>query len=266
MKGPIFLLSTQGRWETRMGFAFPGERVVYRGQDLFHDLNHLSWIQLYLYGITGRIFSDQQSKLFEGMWTLCTSYPNPRLLNNRIGSLAGTARSTGTLGLSAAIAISEASIYGRRPDIRAINFLIRAKKSLSEGKSLQEIVDTELKKYRGIYGYGRPIVNGDERIGPLLNLAKELNLDNGHYTKLAFEVEEILLQGRWRMRINIAALGAALAADQGLSEREFYLFLIPSFTAGIMPCLIEANEQREGTFLPAKCEHLHYEGSPRRKW
>lgn len=266
MIGPISLLSTQGRWETRMGFAFPGERIIYRGRDLFHELGHLSWMQLYLYGITGKIFSDQQSKLFEGMWTLCTSYPDPRLWNNRVGSLAGTVRSTGTLGLSAAIAISEASIYGRRPDIKAIDFLIRAQKSLDQGKNLQEIVDAELKKYRGIYGYGRPIVNGDERIAPLLRLARELNLGDGHHTKIAFEVEEILLQRRLRMRINIAALGAALAADQGLSAREFYLFLIPSFTAGIMPCFIETNERQEGTFLPAKCEYLHYEGPPRRKW
>ena len=256
----------EDHWETRMGLAFPGERVVYRGKDLFQDFKHLSWMQLYLYGITGRIFTDQQSKLFEGMWRLCTSYPDPRLWNNRIGSLSGTTRSTGTLGLSAAIAVSEASIYGRRPDIRAINFLIRAKNGLDQGKNLQEIAEAELKKYRGIYGYGRPIVNRDERIMPLLEHAKELSLADGHYTQIAFEVEKILLHGRWRMRMNVAALGAALAADQGLTEREYYLFLIPCFTAGIMPCFIEASDRQEGTFLPIRCERIKHEGVARRKW
>ena len=82
----------------------------------------------------------------------------------------------------------------------------------------------------------------------LLKLAKELNLADGPYTQLAFELENILLQGRWRMRMNVAALAVVLAADQGLTEREYYLFLIPCFTAGIMPCFIEANERHEGGF------------------
>jgi len=266
MNGPTKLLSVEDNWETRMGLSFPGERVVYRGKDLFHDLKHLNWMHLHLYGITGRIFTEQQIKLFEGMWTLCTSYPDPRVWNNRIGSLAGTSRSTGALGLSAAIAVSEASVYGRRPDIRSINFFIRTKKELAQGEDLQKLVEQELKKYRTIYGYGRPIVNRDERILPLFNLAKELDLADGPYTRIAFNVENILLQARWRMRMNVAALGAALAADQGLTEREYYLFLIPCFTAGIIPCFIEANECQEGGFLPLRCSRLHYEGAPRRKW
>ena len=266
MNGPTELLSAEDNWETRMGLSFPGERVVYRGKDLFHDLKHLGWMQLYLYGITGRIFTEKQIKLFEGIWILCTSYPDPRVWNNRIGSLAGTARSTGTLGLSAAIAVSEASLYGRRPDIRSINFFIRTKRELGKEKDLQQLVEDELKKYRAIYGYGRPIVNKDERIIPLLEFAKALNLADGPYTQLAFQVENILLQGRWRMRMNVAALAAALAADQGLSEREYYLFLIPCFTSGIMPCFIEANEHREGGFLPLRCSRIRYEGALRRKW
>ncbi len=266
MKGPTALISAEDRWETRMGKSFPGERVVYRGKDLFRDLRDLSWMQLYLYGITGRLFTEQQAKLFEGMWTLCTSYPDPRLWNNRIGSLAGTQRSTGTLALSAAIAVSEASIYGRRPDIRAIDFLIRAKSKLDRGIELRTAVAEELEKYRVIYGYGRPIINKDERIIPLLSLAKELNLADGPYVQLAFAVEEVLLQGRWRMRMNVAALLAGLTADQGLSAHEFYLFLVPCFTAGVLPCFIEASERPEGTFLPLPCKRIRYTGAPPRNW
>jgi len=266
VKDPSELLSAVDHWETHMGKSFPGERVVYRGKDLFHELKNVSWMQLYLYGITGRLFSEQQANLFEGMWTLCASYPDPRLWNNRIGSLAGTVRSTATLAISAATAVSEASIYGRRPDILAINFLIRAKSKFDQGIHLQTIVEEELAKFRGIPGYGRPIVNKDERIAPLLNRAKELKLADGPYTQLAFAVEKILLQSRRRMRMNVAALGAALAADQGFSEREFYLFLVPTFTAGIMPCFIEASQRPEGTFLPLACKRIHYLGTPPRRW
>lgn len=266
MKKPAALLSVEDRWETRMGLSFPGERAVYRGKDLFHDLKHLSWMQLYLYGITGRNFTEQQSKLFESMWILGTSYPDPRIWNNRVGSLAGTTRGTAISGLSAAIAVSEASIYGGRPNIRSINFFLRAKKALDKGLALQEIVEQELKKYRNIYGYGRPIVNGDERITPMLERAKELNLANGPHTKTAFEVEQILLHGRWRMRMNITGLCAALSADQGLSEREHFMFTAPCFTAGIIPCFIEAYERQEGTFLPIRCDRIQYEGITRRRW
>lgn len=266
MTGPEKLLETEGRWSTIMGASFPGERVVFRGKDLFQDLGSLSWMQLYLYGITGRIFQENQAKLFETIWVISTSYPDPRLWNNRIASLSGTARSTGNLGISAAIAASEASIYGRRPDIRTINFLLRTQSSLTEGANLKEIVETELSKYRTLYGYGRPIVNRDERIKPLYDLAKGLGLADGPYVQLAFEIESILLSHRWRMQMNVAALAAALAADQGFTEREFYFFSIPSFIAGIVPCFIEANERNEGVFLPIRCEHIAYTGPEQRQW
>ena len=266
MKGPVDLLKNEGRWRTRMGAFFTGERVVFRGKDFFTELGHLSWMQLFLYGITGRIFSEAQGKLCEGIWVLCTSYPDPRLWNNRIGSLAGTARSTGNLGISAAIAVSEASIYGRRPDIRAINFLLRARKQLDDGKILQDVVETELAQYRTIYGYGRPIINTDERIKPLHELAQNLQLSNGPHVKLAFDIEQALQAGRWRMNMNVAALAAALAADQGFSEREYYLYLIPSFIAGITPCFIEANEHGEGGFLPTRTHHVIYKGIEKRTW
>ncbi len=266
MSGPEKLLETEGRWSTTMGASFPGERVVFRGKDLFHDLGSLSWMQLYLYGITGRIFGEHQSKLFEGIWVLSTSYPDPRLWNNRIASLAGTARSTGSLGVSAAMAVSDASIYGGRPEIRAMNFLLRAQKSLDAGKTLVDIIESELAKYRNIYGYGRPIINVDERIGPLHTMAKELGLADGPYVKLAFTIEETLLANRWRMHMNVASLIAAIAADQDLTERQFYLYMLPTFIGGIVPCFSEANERGEGTFLPIRCDQLAYAGPGKRQW
>jgi len=266
MSGFSALSSAENHWATYMGAWFPGERVVYRGKDLFHELKHLSWMQLYLYGITGHVFTEKQAKLFEGMWALTTSYPDPRLWNNRIGSLAGTVRSTGTLALSAAIAASEADIYGGKPILGAFNFFIRAKGKCDQGIALRTIVEGELDKCRTISGYGRPIINRDERITPLLDLAKELNLADGPYTQLAFAVEEVLLQGRWRMRMNVAALAAGLAADQGISEREYYLIAAPCFTAGIIPCFLEANQRPEGTFLPLPCNRINYSGNPPRKW
>lgn len=266
MRGPKTLLDSEDRWETDLGAWFPGERVVFRGKDLFHELGDSSWMGLLLYGITGREFNEQQVRLFEGMWTISTSYPDPRLWNNRVAALAGTARSTSVLGISAANAVSEASIYGRRPDIRCIDFLYRARQKLDAGKSLDSIVRSELKKHKAIFGYGRPIVRTDERIVPLMSLANQLGFADGYFVKLAFDVEKILQKGRWRMHLNIAAFAAGLAADQGLSSREYYQYLILCFSAGAIACNVDTHSKPEGQFFPLRCQRIQYHGAQARSW
>ena len=148
MSSPASLLRSEDHWPTRMGAWFPGERVVFRGKDLHVDLGNLTWMELYLYSITGRRFKKSELRVLNAIWTY-TSFPDPRLWNNRIAALAGTTRSTGALGISAATAVSEASIYGRRPDIRAIDFLLRSRRRLAEGSDLESVVKEELEKYRG---------------------------------------------------------------------------------------------------------------------
>lgn len=266
MKGFRLLAEHEDCWKTTMGLVFPAERVVFRGKDLFNELKDMKWMELLLYGITGRQFTENQIRLFEGIWVLCTSYPDPKIWNNRVAALAGTARSTATLGVSAAIALSEATLYGRRPDIRSIDFLIRTKKQLDDGAQLDQIIRSELKQYRGIMGYARPLVNSDERISPLMKLANELGFGKGQYVQLAFDVEDVLQKKRYRMKMNVAALIAALAADQGFSPREYYLYMVLSFTAGMFPCFIDTDSRSEGMFLPLSCDHISYDGPPPCTW
>ncbi|MDO8595037.1 MAG: hypothetical protein Q7R45_00275, partial [Sulfuricaulis sp.] len=225
MKGPQLLEEQVGRLVTRMGAVFPGERAVFRGQDLFTSLKELDWLELYLFGITGRRYTQQQMRVLHVIWTH-NSYPDARIWNNRVAALAGTARSTGPLGIAAALAISEATIYGGASQRRCSEFLTRAKKMVDEGADLEVLVRAELKKKRGIGGYGRPIVPTDERIVPIMAIVREQGLDNGPHLKLAFEVERILLQGRWRWHINSVGLTAALCADFGMSPREYNFFCI----------------------------------------
>lgn len=266
MQGPKYLFENEDHWVTNIGAWFPGERVVFRGKDLFHELQDLPWMGLLLYGITGKIPNEKQIRLFEGIWTLCTSYPDPRLWNNRVAALAGTARSTAALAIGAANAVSEASIYGRRPDIRAIDFLLRTKCQLDKGADIEELVRKELKKYKLIPGYGRPIIRKDERIEPLMALAGELGFAQGPHLELAFAIEEILLKGRWRLYMNIAVVTAALAADQGLSCREYYHYAVLSFSAGMFPCYLDALKKPEGTFFSLRCDRVRYEGKNHRYW
>ena len=265
MNGPDLLHEHANRLKSSMGACFPGERAVFRGHDLHADLKDMDWIELYVFGITGRRFTAQQLRLLHAIWVY-TSYPDARIWNNRVVALAGSARSTGSLGIAAALAVSEASIYGRGIDIRAIDFILRTRKAQDSGAELADFLQDELKIHRGIAGYGRPLVSGDERIAPIMTLARTLGLDDGPHVRLAFEVDKLLLAGRWRLRMNYGAIAAALCADLDLSPHEYYLFMFPAFLAGMPPCFIESAQRPEGALLPLSCGHIRYEGPEKRSW
>lgn len=265
IKGPALLQKNFGTLKSRMGTFIPGSHVIFRGYDLHTELKDMDWVELFVFGITGKRYSPQQMRLMHSIWTY-TSYPDVRLWNNRVAALAGSTRSTGTLGVAAALAVSEASIYGRGIDMRAVTFLINTRKRLDEGGALDECIRSELKSNRSIAGYGRPLINADERNQHMLALAKSLGLDQGPHLCLAFEVEQFLFDGRWRMKMNYGGLAAALVADLGFSPRQYYLFMLPAFLAGMMPCQIEASEKPEGTLFPIPCVGVLYEGVPKRLW
>lgn len=266
MKGFAILEEFEDHWVTDMGKWFPGERVVLRGKDLLNELRDMRWMAQLLFAITGRCFSDEEVQLFEGIWSITVNYPDPRIWPNRVAALAGTARSTAGLGVSAAMAVSEAELFGHRANIRTIDFMIRTRKRIDNGESIEDIVRKELKTHRWVPGFGRPFVQADERIKPLLELAQSLGFGDGPHVKLAFAVSEVLSKSRYPMRMNIAALGATLAADRGLSPMEYHRCFILSFLGGMVPSFIDTDSKAEGAFFPLNCRKIKYEGPDRRYW
>lgn len=265
MKGNSELVQSEDCWSTRMGGFIHQQRVIFRGLDLHRDLGDKSWMEVYLLGITGREFSTDEIRILNAIWVY-TSYPDPRIWNNRIAALAGTVRSTATLGVAAATAASEAEIFGGQPLLKGIRFLFEARNAMDSGTSLESYIRTALARHRKIPGYGRPNASMDERIQPMLDFLKSIHYPQKQYLNLAFEVERILLDGRWRFRMNYAALVAALCADMGLSAREAYLCVIPVFTAGFIPCYLDALDQREGCLFPLRCSRIDYQGPAPRNW
>jgi len=265
MNGPELLRRNAGRLKSRMGAFYPGERTIFRGCDLHADLKDMEWVDLYVFGITGRRHSPEQLRLMNALWVY-TSYPDPRLWNNRVAALAGSARSTGNLGVSAALAVSEAHIYGRGNEVQAINFFVAACQRLAAGAALADCVRDEMAIHGRIAGYGRPLINADERITPTMALARKLGLADGPHVRLAYNLESFLLDNGRNLRMNYGGLVSAYGADLGFSPREFYLFMFPSFLAGMQPCFIEAAERPEGTLFPLSCDHVLYEGKPPRSW
>lgn len=255
-----------GRWTTQVGAFFPAEqRTVFRGHDLHADLKHMGWMELMVFGITNRHHTPEQLRLMEALWVF-TSYPDPRIWNNRVVALAASARSTGALGMSAALAVSEAHIYGRGNEVQAITFFRDAQQALQAGATLQACLDRELAAHGRFAGYGRPLVNADERIAPTMTLALSLGLADGPHVALAFEVERHLLAQGKPLRLNYGGLVSAFGADLGFSTREFYLFMYAVFLAGMAPCYAEAVERPEGTVFPLPCERVSYQGPGKRTW
>ncbi len=249
----------EDNWETSMGGWFPGEKVVLRGKNVLTELNDYRWVEYLLFGITGR-HSPRIARLIEGMWLICTSFPDPRLWNNRIAALAGTTRATGVLGSAGALAISEATIYGLKPIKGVSDFLYRTSKKIANGSNLGDVITSEIKKYRGIYGYGRPVVDQDERVEPLMAFARSMDAGSGHYTSLALEVDEYLSNSRYKYRINASGVVAGLLADEGITPEELYHIATLTFTAGVIPCYIDAVKKPEGAFFPLRVSRIYSEG------
>lgn len=264
MKGPDLLEQHMGRLRTRMGACFPGSHAVFRGNDLHVRLLDLDWIGLYVLGITGRRPSDREIELLHALW-VCTSYPDARLWNNRVAALAASARSSANLGVTAALGVSEATAYGGRAGLKAMEFLQRVRRGVEEGGTVENLVAAEIGARR-IYGYGRPIASADERIPWVVALADRLGLGGGAHLGLAFEVERVLLSRYPQLRINYAAVYAALVADMGFSLREYQILRVPTFLAGMAPCVVEAAASPEGTLFPTRCDGVVYEGVEARSW
>jgi len=265
-QGPELLRQSVGRVKSRVGGAFIGSHVIFRGKNLHAEFADARWMDIYLFGITGRRFSEAQLRLFEAIWTY-TSYPDARIWNNRVAALGGSARSTGNLAVAAALAVSEASIYGRGIDIRASDFLHRTQAHVAAGGELGPWVLQELAEQRSLAGYGRPISSRrDERLDPILNLARSLAQADGPHLRVAHDIERFLVESRLRMTANYAAICAALTADMGLSAREHYLYVHAAFVAGMLPCYIDAAARPAGTFLPLPCAGVAYMGAAKRGW
>ena len=261
--GPSLLSQCEDNWQTSMGASFPREqRTVLRGKDVLTELTDHRWMELMVFAVTGRTDKDMKklARLIEGMWVIASSYPDPRLWNNRVAALGGSVRTTGALAINAASAVSEATAYGLRTSKGAVDLFYRFKKQLDSGADLESLIKRELKLYRVLWGYGRPLVSKDERVAPLIKFAKSLGCSDGPHLELAFEIANYLEHSKYKLQINISAIVAAIMADEGLSVNEFYYLSSLSFVGGMFPCYIDATNHAEGTLFPLSTKRVQYTG------
>jgi hypothetical protein len=265
MSGPKLLDQHVGKLRSTVGGVVPGSHATLRGHDLHGEFRDAVWMDVFVYGITGRRLSAPQLKLLDTLWVY-TSYPDSRLWNNRVAALAGTTRSTGVLAMAAALAASEATIFGGGVYFPAVAFIQRALRAVQNGGTIEQAVREELEARRGIAGYGRPLTSKDERLAPVAAKVTELGLADLPHHRLALEIDRYLLESRRRLRINYVGLTAALLSDMGFSPRDYYLCEFPAFMGGMAPCYLEALGKPEGALFPIPCEHIYYFGEPPRRW
>ncbi|QGZ37918.1 hypothetical protein IP92_03118 [Pseudoduganella flava] len=264
MNGPELLQRHAGKLTTRVGACWPGSHAIFRGRDLHRELSDADWVDLYVLGIVGRRLDPAEVRLLHAIW-VNTSYPDGRLWNNRVAALAGSTRSSANLGIVAGLALSEAQVYGGGAGIRAFAFLQQAAAAMEAGDDLEALVLAEARARR-IYGYGRPINSTDERIPVVRAIAGRLGLDQGPHLRAAYAIERILLPHWPQLRMNYAALHAALIADMGLTVRDYQLLRVPTFLAGMAPCQAEAAARPAGTTFPTPCSGVAYHGVAERTW
>lgn len=259
----------EDNWQTSMGGILFDQglvsSVLLRGRDLFAELSNKTWMEYQLFAVTGRE-DPILARLIEAIWVICTSYPDPRLWNNRIAALAGTARSTGHLAVAGAVAVTEAGIYGGQPILRVADFLSRTHRQLQQGLELQQILHAERQQTGKIYGYGRPGFGEDERIQPLLNYIEGVGIERGSFTELVFTITEHFDRSKPRLQPNIAAPFTGLLLDQGLSAREIYYLYILGFCGGFLPCFMDAQAQPQGALFPLRSGRINYRGAAPRYW
>lgn len=252
-----------GHVRTAMGGFFPGVGARVRGRPLHEHGSDRRWFDLYLFALTGRQFAENEIELLETLWAY-TSYPDPRIWNNRVAALAGASRASASLAIGAAIAVSDADIYGLGPGLAAFDFL--SAHAHADDTTLQEAIVKQLRRERRLGGYGRPVVADDERIAPLMARARQLGLAAGPHVRSAFRIEAILHAGRWRMRMNYAALVSAFCLDLGLQRDDYACFAATIFLGGMPAVWKEARQQPAGGLFPIPVATVRYEGTALRRW
>lgn len=253
------IYSSTGGW-------FAGRGVYSHGYSVLDELiGEKSYFQMMILNATGRLVERPLADWIEASY-ICVSWPDPRIWCNHIGALAGSARTSSTAATAVGALAADSRAYGGRTLLAGMAFIQQAYQHYTQGISVAEIVEEEIKKYGGkphITGYARPLAKGDERVDAMERVSRKLQFSQGQHLKLAYLIEAEL-QERFDESMNINGYASAFLTDQGFSPQEAYQMYALSVMSGVGACYAEQNNKHPDTFLPLRCADIEYTGKPYR--
>lgn len=250
------IVSQRGGWKV-------GEGVKCGDFDMMKDLvGKVSYMQVIVLNATGRLPSKALADWIEAVH-ICLSWPDPRIWCNRIGALAGSSRATCIAGSNLGVLASESTSYGTKTLIGGVEFIQDVFKHVSQGITVEDFIDEEVKKYAGkpyLMGYVRPIAKGDERIPAMEAVTKKLGFDVGEHLSLAYQVEKVVNE-KFDETMNINGYMSAFLSDQGYSAQEVYRMFSSFVVSGVTACYTDTADRIEGGFSPLKTSDISYKGA-----
>lgn len=206
-----------------LGGVNPDQSVTLAGHDLFSQLvGNLSPAACFHLYVKKCLPSPQVERLLAAIIT-ATVYPDIRIWPNRAVAYCAVSGTGNAAGIAGGMLGMEGQMFGGECVARCYAFLARLKESEAGGKNLESLIDGLATEQNKIPGFGRPLVQGDERLKPILRVAQECGLADGEWLAFGRRVEK-MLDDRYKIRFNVAALMACLLADMGFSHSEAQSF------------------------------------------
>ena len=231
---------------TRMGGAFVGQRAVFRGHDLHADLAGLDWVEL-PYSVS-RVCGVSRAVARAACAMGVHELPGRAHLEQPCGRPGGFESQFWHLATAAALAVSRpismagVSTSVLPPSCGGMPFA-------GGWRDLEPFIRTRAEGASALAGYGRPIAAGDERLAPMLTLIEKA-CAKVRTMQTALDVEQKLQADRWRLRMNYAALAAALTWTWASRRASTICSAFPAFLAGMQPVSSRPAEKPAGSLMP----------------
>lgn len=258
--------SKRNKIETNIGKWTGGKDVICHGYSMMNELlGHVSYMQMIVLNITGRMISVNLSKWLEGNF-IGVSYPDSRIWCNQIAALAGTSKTSVVAATVAGTLAADSRAYGGGQTSKiGMHFIQNALLDFDSGSTIEQILSKSATKNNKpiISGYARPIRRIDERIPPHQKMTKQLGFDIGKHLSLAYKIDSYL-ETKFGLGMNIAGYSCAFLSDQGFTPNEMYQIKALMVSSGVTACFIDNIKNEPHTFLPLHCEDILYDGPEHR--
>jgi hypothetical protein len=213
-----------------------------RGRLVFKDLlSKQSFMQVAALAIAGIELSESDAQLLDHEGAL-TQLSDPRIwpltVTRRIAVNGGTLAESVVAGL-ATLCTEQMTVL---PVAGFMRYLGRVESHVRGGCSVEQAVAATLDQGERVPGIGRPVLKADERVPPMLELARRFGRADGPSMALALQIDAVVAE-RKALRVNSAGFQGALLRDMGFSPDAAAAFCLIYF---LVPLLTHAASAVDG--------------------